>query len=153
MVEEHNSNFFELANPVHALEDLHAAGELAGHEIFMLTNNTTAEAAHYHGTTKNGKQLFDLVLRLRKIEMEGDCPIILVHVAGEIMIWQGSDELSRGDKNAGVMSGEEMMSFVPLHLQAVDRSDELLPWIWCWCGDKGEAKSHAASTRRLALGS
>jgi hypothetical protein len=35
------------------------------------------------------------------------------------------------------MSREEMMSFVPLHLQAVDRSAELMPWIWSWCGDKG----------------
>jgi hypothetical protein len=129
MVKEHNSNFFELANLVHVLEDLHDAGELAGHEIFMFTNNTTAEAAHYHGTTKKGKQLFDLVLRLRKIEMEGDCRIILVRVAGKRMIWQGSNGLSRGDENTEVMSGEEMMSFVALHLRAVDRSDELLPWI------------------------
>jgi hypothetical protein len=137
MVEEHNSNFFEFSNLVHALEDMHAAGELAGHEIFMFTDNTTAEAAHFHGTTKNGKQLFDLVLRLRKIEMDGDCRIHIIHVAGKRMIWQGSDGLSRGDENAGVMSGEEMMSFVPLHLRAVDRSAELMPWIWSWCGDKG----------------
>jgi hypothetical protein len=136
MVEEHNSNFFEFSNLVHALEDLHASGELSGHEIFMFTDNTTAEAAHYHGTTKNGKRLFNLVLQLRKIEMEGECRIILIHVAGRRMIWQGSDGLSRGDENAGVMSGEEMMSFVPLLLRAVDRSAELLPWIWPWCGDK-----------------
>jgi hypothetical protein len=136
MVEEHNSNFFEFSNLVHALEDMHVAGELAGHEIFMFTDNTTAEAAHYHGTTKNGKMLFNLALRLRKIEMDGDCRIYLIHVAGKRMIWQGSDGLSRGDENAGVMSGEEMMSFVPLHLRAVDRSDELLNWVWSWCGDK-----------------
>jgi hypothetical protein len=136
MVEEHNSNFFEFSNLVHALEDMHRAGELAGHEIFMFTDNTTAEAAHYHGTTKNGKTLFNLALRLRKLEMDGDCRIFLIHVAGKRMIWQGSDGLSRGDENAGVMSGEEMMSFVPLHLRAVDRSDELLDWIWSWCGDK-----------------
>jgi hypothetical protein len=136
MVEEHNSNFFELSNLVHALEDLHQDGKLACQEIFMFTDNTTAEAAHFHGTTKSGKQLFDLVLRLRKIEMEGKCKIVLVHVAGKRMIWQGSDGLSRGDENAGVMNGEEMMSFVPLHLQAVDRSKNVLPWIWSWCGDK-----------------
>lgn len=116
MVKEHSSNFFDLANLVHALEDLHAAGKLAGHKIFMFTNNTTVAAAHYHDTTKNGKQLFDLVLRLRKIEMEGDCRIVLVRIAGKRMLWQGKNGLSRGDKNAGVMSGEAMMPFVSLHL-------------------------------------
>lgn len=62
MVEEHNSNFFELSTLVHALEDLHQGGKLAGQEVFMFTDNTTVEAAHFHGTTKSGKQLFDLVL-------------------------------------------------------------------------------------------
>ncbi len=55
MVKEHSSNFFDLANLVHALEDLHAAGKLAGHEIFMFTDNTMAKAIHYHGITNNGK--------------------------------------------------------------------------------------------------
>jgi hypothetical protein len=63
----------------------------------MFTDNTTAEAAHFHGTTKHGKLLFDLVLRLRKIEMERNCRIHIIHVAGKRMIWQGSDGLSRGD--------------------------------------------------------
>jgi hypothetical protein len=69
MVEEHNSIFFELANLIMALEDLQVKGRLVGHEIFMFTNNTTTEAAHFNGTTKHGKQLFDLMLRLRKLEM------------------------------------------------------------------------------------
>jgi hypothetical protein len=36
------------------------------------------------------KKLFDLVLRLRKIEMEGDLFIHLVHVLGTQMIWSGA---------------------------------------------------------------
>jgi hypothetical protein len=136
MVEGHNSIFFELANLVHALEDLHKAGKLDGQEILMCMDNTTAEAAHYGGTTKNGKRLFDLVLRLRRIEREGQCKIVLVHVAGRRMIWQGSDGLSRGDENAGVISGEEMMSLVPLHKAGVDRSENLLSWVWSWCGNE-----------------
>jgi hypothetical protein len=136
MVEEHNSNFFELANLVFALEALHDKGELDGHEIFMFTDNTTAEAAHFHGTSKNGKVLFELMLRLRRIEMQGNCRIIMIHVAGKRMIWQGSDGLSRGDENSGVMNGEEMMLFVPLNQSAVARPPQLLPWVWSWCGDK-----------------
>jgi hypothetical protein len=126
MVEEHNSNFFELANLIMALEDLQVKGGLVGHEIFMFTDNTTAEAAHFNGTTKHGKQLFDLMLRLRKLEMNGECQVHLIHVAGTRMIWQGSDALSRGDENAGIMAGEDMLSFVPLHKQAIDRSENLL---------------------------
>jgi hypothetical protein len=93
MLEEHNSNFFELANLVFALEDLHEKRGLDGHEVFMFTDNTTAEAAHFHGTTKNGKTLFELILRLRRIEMTGTCRIVMIHVAGKRMIWQGSDGL------------------------------------------------------------
>jgi hypothetical protein len=72
--------------------------------------------------------------------MEGECRIVLVHVAGKRMIWQGSDGLSQGDKNAGVMNGEEMMSFVPLHLRANDRSDNLMSWVDSWCSDKNGHK-------------
>jgi hypothetical protein len=96
MMEEHNSNFSELANLAHALEDLHKAGKMDGQEIFMLTDNTTA----CRGTTKNGKRLFDLVLQLRRIEMEGQCKIVLVHVAGRVSgrrecwsdEWRGNDD-------------------------------------------------------------
>jgi hypothetical protein len=136
MVEEHNSNLFELGNIVFALEDLHDKGELDGHEIFMFTDNATAEAAHFHGTSKTGKALFELVLRLRIIEMQGNCRIVMVHVAGKRMIWQGSNGLSWGDENAGVMNGEEMMSFVPLHKSVIQRSPKLLNWMWSWLGDK-----------------
>jgi hypothetical protein len=80
MVEEHNSNFFELANLIMALEDLQVKGRLARHEIFMFTDNITAEATHFNGTTKHRKQLFDLMLRLRKLEMNGECQVHLIHV-------------------------------------------------------------------------
>jgi hypothetical protein len=81
---------------------------------------------------------FDLVLGLKKTRMEGDCWILLVHVARKRMIWQGSDGLSHGDENAGVMKREDMMTSVPLHRWAIDHSDEPLSWVWSWSwsGDK-----------------
>jgi hypothetical protein len=129
---EKSSNYFELANLVFALEDLLEKGELADHEIFMFTDNSTAESAHFKGTSKSSKSLNDLALRLRKIEMQGSCKIFVIHVAGTRMIWQGTDGLSRGDENAGVMAGEDMLSYVPLHERAIDRSAELLPWVMSW---------------------
>jgi hypothetical protein len=97
----------------------------------MFTDNSTAESAFFKGTSSSEK-LFDLVLRLRKIEMEGDLFIHLVHVAGTRMIWSGVDGLSRGDHNAGVMAGDSMLSFVPLSQSADERSASLLPWIESW---------------------
>ncbi len=38
------------------------------------------------------------------------------------MIKQGTDGLSRGDLVEGVMRGESMLSFVPLHRSCIDRS-------------------------------
>jgi hypothetical protein len=35
---------------------------------------------------------------------------------------QGTDGLSRGDFSAGVMAGQQMLQFVPLHLSAGERS-------------------------------
>jgi hypothetical protein len=51
------------------------------------------------------------------------------------MIQVSVDGVSRGDLNAGVMAGANMLSFVPLHLSAVDRSEELLSWLLSWTGD------------------
>ena len=45
------------------------------------------------------------------------------------MIHQGTDGLSRGDKTSGVMAGETMLSFVPLHLSAFDRSSDIQEWL------------------------
>ena len=62
----------------------------------MFTENCTAEANFFKGTTTSEK-LFLLVLRLKKkIEMDGDHFIHLFHVAGTRMIWSGVDGLSRG---------------------------------------------------------
>jgi hypothetical protein len=61
--------------------------------------------------------------------MGGFIILHVVHIAGTRMISQGTDGLSRGDLGAGVMVGESMLSFVPLHLSAVSRSQSLLAWI------------------------
>jgi hypothetical protein len=41
---------------------------LAGREIFLFTDNSTAERAYYKGTS-SAEPLFELVLRLRKLEI------------------------------------------------------------------------------------
>jgi hypothetical protein len=132
-----SSNYREFRNLIEIIESLVARGSLSGHELFMFTDNSTAEAAFFKGTSTSEK-LFNLVLRLRKIEMEGNLFIHLVLVSGTRMIWSGVDGLSRGDYNAGVMAGEEMLAFVPLCQSAAERSASLLLWVRSWAAPKDE---------------
>jgi hypothetical protein len=131
MIKERSSNYRELRNLVEAIEQVFKDGLLNHCELFMFTDNSTAEAAYFKGTSSS-RDLFDLVLRLRAIEMTGLCMLHVVHVAGTRMIWQGTDGLSRGDRNAGVMAGESMLSFIPLHKSATERSSQIVPWIEKW---------------------
>lgn len=132
IVQELSSNYRELHNLVLALEEAATKGWLTGQEIFMFTDNSTAEAAYFKGTSSS-EQLFYLVLRMRQLQMSYDCLIHLVHIAGTRMIWQGTDGLSRGDFTSGVMGGEQMLSFVPLHLNVFERSSNAVDWIMSWC--------------------
>ena len=131
IIQEQSSNFRELLNLVEYIEEAFNEGLLDNCELFMFTDNATAEAAYFKGSSKS-ESLFKLVLRLRKIEMSGKCIIHMIHIAGTRMIWQGTDGLSRGDRNAGVMAGQSMLSFVPLHLSAGQRSSTLIKWCTSW---------------------
>ncbi len=130
-MEFESSNLRELQNLVDTLEEMSKRGELTGCEIFLFTDNSTAEAAFFNGSSKSQK-LFDLVLQVRKLEMDMCTKIHLCHVAGERMKVQGSDGLSRGNLNVGVMAGKAMMEFVPIHLGAIERYDGKKEWIESW---------------------
>ena len=135
---EASSNYRELLNLVEGLEAMIARGELTGAEIWLFTDNSTAESVFYKGNSTS-KTLFNLVLRLRRVQMEGDLRLHVIHVAGKRMIVQGTDGGSRGDLNQGVMAGENMLGFVPLHLSAMDRSGSVERWIrGLWDKDLGE---------------
>jgi hypothetical protein len=131
-----SSNYKELRNLVEAVEEGVTSGELQNSELFIFTDNLTAEGAYYKGNT-GSRLLFELVLRLRRLNMNGRLILHVIHVAGTRMIDQGTDALSRGDLHEGVMVGKEMISFVPLHLSAVARSPEVLDWVQLWCPAKG----------------
>ena len=126
--ESESSNYRELANLVETLEERVATDSLKGVELYVFTDNSTAEAAFYRGTSSS-KSLFALVVRLKLLEVEQSCMIHIVHVAGTRMIEQGTDGLSRGDFNTGVMKGQTILSFVPIHLTCLERSPQLKDWI------------------------
>ena len=62
---------------------------LQGYEIFMFT----AEAAFWKGTSES-RELDELVLWLKRLELEEDLLLHVIHISGKRMIWQGTDGLS-----------------------------------------------------------
>ena len=128
---EKSSNFKELGNFVNKLENDAKNNLIAGAEMFLFTDNTTTESAFYNGTTKS-KTLFELIVRLKQIELHNSVKIHLIHVAGKRMIAQGTDGISRGNIMEGVLAGHSMMSFIPIGKSAIDRSPKLLGWIREW---------------------
>jgi hypothetical protein len=149
----YSSNFKELFNVTTALEDevgrmsftqltqLTTALELEASqspslphspvEIFIFTDNAVAESAFFKGTSSN-HTLFELVLRLRKLELHSGIRLQVVHVAGKRMLAQGTDGLSRGSLFEGGLHQGDLLSFVPLHLSALDRSSGILSWLRAW---------------------
>lgn len=127
-----SSNYKELRNLVDTVEEGMESGELHHSKLFIFTDNSTAEGAYYNGNT-DSKLLFDLVLRLHRLDMGGLLWMHITHVAGTRMVAQGTDGLSCRDLTEGIMQGTSIESFIPLHLGVLDRSPELLPWIQSWC--------------------
>jgi hypothetical protein len=124
-----SSNYRELYNLVLKIEELVRDGTIhRGTEIFVFTDNFVAERAFHHGSAKS-RLLHELVVRLRKLEMNGDIFIRFIWVAGTRMIWQGTDGLSRGELTAGVMAGAHFLNFVPLNKTAFQRHSILQEWI------------------------
>jgi hypothetical protein len=132
-----SSNFRELANLVDTLIEMANNDVLRGTEIFLFTDNSTSEAAFFNGSSKS-ELLFNLILRVRKLEMDSGIKIHFCHVSGERMQHQGTDGLSRGNLNVGVMAGRSMLDFVPIHLTAIERSSTLKPWLISWMGESVE---------------
>jgi hypothetical protein len=78
---------------VQRLETLAQAHLGAKIEVFMFTDNYVMESAYFRGTSSS-PILFDLVLRLRKLELHAGWKIHVVHIAGTQMICQGTDGFS-----------------------------------------------------------
>ena len=126
-----SSNYRELRNLTDTLEVMAGEGTLRGTELFLFTDNSTAESAFDKGSSSS-RLLFELVLRLRNLEMKEACKIHLSHVSGKRMIAQGSDGLSRGNLSEGVMRGAGMKGFIPINKTAFDRSSSLRKWLDQW---------------------
>ncbi len=125
---EESSNWRELKNLVDALEGWVQSHNISGSQMFIFTDNSTAEAAYWKGTSRS-KKLCELVLRMKCIALWSDIDLHVIHVSGNRMKAQGTDGLSRGDQRIGVMSGTPIESFIPLHLTPTQRQQSLKNWV------------------------
>jgi hypothetical protein len=134
--EEASSNYRELKNLVNGLEEeMVWSGRVKDAKVFLFTNNSTAEAVFFRGNSTS-RPLFELMLRLRKVEMDGALNLRVIHVAGTRMIEQGTNGGSCGDLTQGVIAGEPMLQYVPLHRTALERSPRLEDWVRSWWDDE-----------------
>ena len=130
-MEDQSSNYRELRNLVDTVEEEATAGYLEGSELWMFTDNSTAESCFHKGNSSS-ELLHELVLRLRKIELDHCFILHVVHVSGTRMIAQGTDGLSRGSFLEGVMTGKDMLAYVDLAKGAIERQPTLLEYVQSW---------------------
>ena len=105
-------------------------------EVFSFKDSSTAEAVASKGSSTS-PLLYELVVRLFKLSTTFSCSIHVIHVSGTGMIKQGTDGLSRGDMLEGVLKGRDVLSYVPVHLSALERDAFLKEWILEWTTQKG----------------
>ena len=129
--EAQSSNYRELRNLVDTVEEEANEGHLNESELWLFTDNSTAEGCFYRGGSSS-KLLHELVLRLRKAELKYGFVLHVVHVAGTRMIAQGTDGLSRGILLEGVNKGEDMLLFIDLSRSAVERHTRVLNFVRSW---------------------
>eukprot|EP00536_Pseudo-nitzschia_multiseries_P013970 jgi/Psemu1/37041/gm1.37041_g len=99
----------EAANLAESLNCKVASGIiLRGLEVFMFMDNFVAESTMYKGFFSS-KLLHNMILELWKMVTNGGIIIYVVWISGNQMIWQGTDNLFRGDFTSGVMVGEAFL--------------------------------------------
>jgi hypothetical protein len=85
-----SSNRREFENLLWRLETFAQLHLGAAIEVFMFTDNYVMECAYFRGNLSS-PILFDLVLRLRKLERQAGWKIHVILIAGTGMISQGTD--------------------------------------------------------------
>lgn len=132
-MEEHvaSMRFPHLAELVQHVEKEASQGLLTKAEMFLFTDNAVAAGAFFKGTSSN-KQLFGLILCLKKLEFDYQFHLHVIHIAGSRMQAQGTDALSRGSPLS-----LSPLHRVLLHLSALECSSGVLPWCLSWIPKQG----------------
>ncbi len=106
-------------------------GFLKGGELWMFTNNMTAESCFFMSGSSL-KLLHELVLHLRKTKIEFSFVLHVVHVVVTHMIAQGIDGLSRKTFPKDLLEGNDMLSYVDLLQMAIEQYLPVLDYVQKW---------------------
>ena len=82
-----------------------ARGELKNAEFFVFTENLVFDSVLYNWTSKI-PLLFELVIRLHKLQMRWEIIFHVIHIADTQLIEAGICGLSNGDNLGGTMRGQ-----------------------------------------------
>ena len=108
-----SSNFRELANLVQRVEQLIEMEQLEqGSELFIFMDNFITGSVFHKGLASS-PYLHSLVERLRMMQLHEGLFLHVLWISGTRMIEQGTNRLSRGDLNEGVMAGKDFLSLLP----------------------------------------
>jgi hypothetical protein len=132
-IQKESSNYCGFRNSVNALLRAAEEGLLTGAEVFLFTDNQSAEGAYYWGTSPSWA-LFELVVTLYKLQMKYDLVLHGIWISGTPMIQQGTYDLPRGGGMGPATQGLSLTGVVPLHFSALEQSPEALYWIRTWTG-------------------
>eukprot|EP00980_Cylindrotheca_fusiformis_P017245 scaffold5326_cov80-Cylindrotheca_fusiformis.AAC.1 len=124
---------FEFRNLLDSLDREGQKNRLQDAFVLFMTDNKAVEDTLFKGSSKS-PELLQMVQEFHHLEMTYGFVALVVHCAGTRMIAQGTDGLSRGGLNEGVMGGKPMTSFLPLHLNAFERCPPLHHWVTSWAG-------------------
>ena len=141
---DNSSNWRELKNLLEGMREDGRRGRLVGKEVWLFTDNSTAETAFYKGTSSS-PELHYMVVELRALSIECNFTLRIVHIAGTRMIQIGVDGLSRGEMQLGALE-DKIFNQIPLHLSPMERSPSLQNWLASWLGTEDDAFSVAAPT-------
>ena len=127
-----SSNFREGANLVIRLKRMVECGKVSrGTEVFICTDNKVAEATYFKGSAKS-RELHEMIVELRKLEMDSGLIVHFLWISGKRMIEQGTDGLSRGEFASGIMQGKSFLSFLPFNETAFHRQPKLKNMVMSW---------------------
>ena len=107
-----SSNWREFENLVCEVEQAGTRGWLNNGTVVIATDNQVMESVLYKGISSSIK-LYNLVVRLKLVEMEYGVKLIVTHVSGKRMQYQGTDAVSRGSLKTGVAAGRDMIEYCP----------------------------------------
>ena len=124
-----SSNWKELRTLLTTLENeqTNCLGRITHRRLLYLTDNMVTYDVFRRGTSKS-TPLWNLLLRIKLLELQLHCHLQVIHVPGTILIRQGTDGLSRGVAMQPLASNLSN-GLIPLLWRAAPASPSTLNWV------------------------